>query len=149
MGNRIVSHALKGRVEQNKPTRHIREVLLAAPDINAELFRTVIAPKLAAMQGTRTTIYASSSDLALKASKIVHGFKRLGETDEGVFTYNGIDTVDASTATQVNRAYGHFYLMDSTLVLKDVRALIEENRAAKDRGLDVIGKEPNIFYRLN
>jgi esterase/lipase superfamily enzyme len=149
MGNRIVSHALKGRVEQSKPTRHIREVLLAAPDINAELFRTVIAPKLAAMQGTRTTIYASSSDLALKASKIVHGFKRLGETDEGVFTYNGIDTIDASTATQVNRAYGHFYLMDSTLVLKDVRALIEENRAARDRGLDVVGKEPNIFYRLN
>ena len=63
------------------------ELLLAAPDINADLFRTVIAPKLATMQGTRTTIYASSSDLALKASKIVHGFRRLGETTGGVFTY--------------------------------------------------------------
>ena len=124
-------------------------MLLAAPDINAELFRTVIAPKLAAMHGTRTTIYASSSDLALKASKIVHGFRRLGETADGVFTYKGMDTIDASTATQVNRAYGHFYLMDNTLVLKDVRTIIEEKRAAKDRGLNAIGKDPNVFYRLN
>jgi esterase/lipase superfamily enzyme len=149
MGNRIVSQALKARVDQGKPTRHVREVLLAAPDINAELFRTVIAPKLAAMQGTRTTIYASSSDLALMASKIVHGFRRLGETADGVFTFHGLDTVDASTATQANRAYGHFYLMDNSLVLKDVRTIIEEKRAAKDRGLNIIGKDPNIFYRLN
>ena len=149
MGNRIVSHALKARVDQRKPTTHLREVLLAAPDINAELFRTVIAPKLAEMQGTRTTIYASSSDVALMASKIVHGFRRLGETADGVFTYKGMDTIDASTATQASRAYGHFYVMDNSLVLKDVRTIIDENRTAKDRGLNVIGKDPNIFYRLN
>src|SRR5262249_36094310 len=114
-----------------------------------ELFRTVIAPKLAEMQGTRTTIYASSSDVALMASKIVHGFRRLGETADGVFTYKGMDTIDASTATQASRAYGHFYVMDNSLVLKDVRTIIDENRTGKYRGLNVIGKDPNIFYRLN
>jgi esterase/lipase superfamily enzyme len=149
MGNRIVSNALKARVEAGKETKHVREVLLAAPDINAELFRTVIAPKLAAMKGTRTTIYASSSDLALKASKIVHGFRRLGETTGGVFTYQGLDTIDASKATQVNRAYGHFYLMDNTLVLKDVRTMIEQKSSAKERGLSAVGQFPNVFYRLN
>ncbi len=148
MGNRIVSNALKARVDQRKPTGHVREVLLAAPDINAELFRTVIAPKLAEMQGTRTTIYASSSDVALKVSKIVHGFRRLGETDDGVFTYKGMDTIDASAASQVNRAYGHFYLMDNSQVLNDVRTIIEQNRPAKDRGLSIAGKDPNIFYQL-
>ncbi len=148
MGNRIVSNALKARVDQRKPTGHVREVLLAAPDINAELFRTVIAPKLAEMQGTRTTIYASSSDVALKVSKIVHGFRRLGETDDGVFTYKGMDTIDASAASQVNRAYGHFYLMDNSQVLNDVRTIIEQNRPAKDRGLSIVGKDPNIFYQL-
>jgi esterase/lipase superfamily enzyme len=149
MGNRIVSHALRERVEAGKPTRMIREVLLAAPDINAELFRRVIAPKIATMQGTRTTIYASSSDLALRASKIVHGFRRLGETTGGVFTYQGIDTIDASVAAQVARSYGHSYLMDSNPVLKDVRALIREKRAAKERGLSAVGQAPNIFYRLS
>jgi esterase/lipase superfamily enzyme len=74
MGNRIVGHALQARADKGKATKNLRELLLAAPDINADVFRSVIAPKLAAMQGTRTTVYASSSDIALKASKLVHGF---------------------------------------------------------------------------
>jgi esterase/lipase superfamily enzyme len=61
MGSHIVSQALKSRVERGKSTGHLSELLLAAPDINAQLFRTTIAPRLAAMQGTRTTVYASSS----------------------------------------------------------------------------------------
>jgi esterase/lipase superfamily enzyme len=149
MGNRVVSQALRTRVDTGKPTKHIREVLLAAPDINADLFRTVLAPKLVAMQGTRTTIYASSSDLALKASKVVHGFRRLGETNDGVFTYEGLETIDASTATQANKAYGHFYLMDNKLVLKDVRTIIELKGSAMQRGLNAVGQLPNVFWRLN
>jgi esterase/lipase superfamily enzyme len=149
MGSRIVSSALKSRVDMGKDNKNVRELLLAAPDINADLFRAVIAPKLATMQGTRTTIYASSSDLALKASKIVHGFPRLGETTGSVFTYRGLETVDASTATQVNRAYGHFYLMDNAAVLKDVRTIIEQKSSAKQRGLFPMGREPDIFWRLN
>jgi esterase/lipase superfamily enzyme len=150
MGNRIVSQALKARLDAGKDTKNVRELLLAAPDINAELFRTVLAPKLAAMQGTRTTIYASSSDLALKASKVVHGFRRLGETIGGVFTYQGIDTIDASTVSQhMTRAYGHFYLMDNITVLKDVRTIIEQKIPAKQRGLNEVGQTPNVFWRFN
>jgi esterase/lipase superfamily enzyme len=149
MGNRIVVQGLRARVEAGKDTKRFREVLLAAPDINAELFRRVLAPKIAAMQGTRTTIYASSSDLALKASKAVHGFRRLGETIGGVFTYSGIDTIDASSAKQqTNLSYGHFYLMDNATVLKDVRTLIDERIPAKQRGLNEVGQAPNVFWRF-
>ena len=65
----------------------------------------------------------------------MHGFRRLGETSGSVFTYRGFETIDASTATQVNRAYGHFYLMDNAAVLKDVRTIIEQKDSAKQRGL--------------
>ena len=51
MGNRIVSKALRARIDKGKDIGKLRELLLAAPDINADLFRTVIAPRLAAMQG--------------------------------------------------------------------------------------------------
>ena len=85
MGNRIVGHALQSRADKGKETKQLRELLLAAPDINANIFRTIIAPKLAAMQGMRTTIYAASSDVALMASKLVHGFQRVGDTSGGVF----------------------------------------------------------------
>jgi len=148
MGNRVVTGALRGRVDRMEKTKRIRALLLAAPDINAELFRTTIAPKLAAMQGTQTTIYASSSDLALRASKIVHGFQRVGETVGGVFIYPGFETIDASGAATMTRAYGHSYLMDSSSVLKDIQALMERHVAAKQRGLSEVGTSPNAFYRL-
>jgi esterase/lipase superfamily enzyme len=148
MGNRIVSAALRNRVEQNKPTAHIRGLLLAAPDINAELFRTSIAPKIAALQGTQTTIYAASEDLALRASKIVHGFKRVGETDGGVFVYPGFDTIDASSAANVIRSFGHSYLMDSSPVLADIKSIILKKLAANQRGLSEVGTSPNFYWQL-
>src|SRR5689334_22014605 len=55
-----------------------------------------VCDEIQVMQGTRTTIYASSSDLALRASKVVHWFRRVGETVGGVFVYPGVDTIDAS-----------------------------------------------------
>ena len=149
MGNRIVASALRSRVEKNEDTKHIRALLLAAPDINADLFRETIAPKLAAMQGTQTTIYAASSDLALKASKIVHGFKRVGETVGGVFTYPGLDTIDASSVATVTRDFGHAYLMDSTSVLKDIQAIVAHSLAAKQRGLAEVGTSPNQYWQLH
>ena len=148
MGNRIVAGALRSRVIKKEETTHIREVLLAAPDINAELFRTAIAPQLTGMQGTHTTIYASSSDLALRASKVVHGFRRVGETLGGVFVYPGVDTIDASAAATMIREYGHAYLMDSASVLKDVRTIIQQKLAAKQRGLPEMGKAPDLYWQL-
>ena len=148
MGSRVVSQVLKSRVERGKATDHISELLLAAPDINADLFRTVIAPKLASMQNTRTTIYASSSDLALRASKAVHGFKRVGETTDGVFSYPGLETIDASNASLVMRAFGHSYLMDSAQVLRDIQSIVREKLRAKQRGLAEAGTLPNLYWKL-
>ena len=147
MGNRVVASALRSRVEKKAETKHIRALLLAAPDINADLFRETIAPKLAAMHGTQTTIYAASSDLALKASKIVHGFKRVGETVGGVFTYPGLDTIDASSVAIMTRDFGHAYLMDSATVLKDIQEIVAQ-KAAKQRGLAEVGTSPNQYWQL-
>lgn len=148
MGNRIVSKALRARVEKGKEISKLRELVLAAPDINADLFRTVIAPKLAAMQGTRITVYASSTDLALRASRALHRFSRVGETNPGVFVYPRIDTIDASGASSVIRAYGHSYIMDSQAVLKDIHAVIQQRTSAKQRGLGEVGTAPNSHWKL-
>jgi esterase/lipase superfamily enzyme len=148
MGNRIVTHALQSRVEKGKETKHLRELLLAAPDINADLFRTVIAPRLAALQDTRTTVYASSSDLALMASKVVHGFRRVGETVGGVLTYPGVETIDASSASPATRAFGHSYVVDSPSVMKDIEGIIERKGQAHQRGLKEAGSSPNTYWQL-
>jgi esterase/lipase superfamily enzyme len=148
MGNRIVGHALQSRVDKGRETKHLREVLLAAPDINADIFRAVIAPKLAAMQGTRTTVYAASSDLALMASKVVHGYKRVGETSGGVLTFPGVETIDASSASTASKNLGHSYVVDNSSVLKDIDAIIHQKTPAEQRGLRAFGMSPNTYWRL-
>jgi esterase/lipase superfamily enzyme len=148
MGNRIVGHALQARADKGKSTPNLKELLLAAPDINADVFSAVIAPKLAAMQGTHTTVYASSSDIALKASKIVHRFRRLGETTGGVVTYPGIDTIDATGASKAVQGFGHFYIVDSPAVIEDIRSIIERKGSAKLRGLSEVGAPPNSYWRF-
>lgn len=148
MGNRIVGHGLQAHVDKGKSTAHIKELLLAAPDVNADLFKSTIAPRLAQMRGTRTTIYASSSDLALMASKVVHGFRRVGESSGGVLVFNGMDTVDASNASPSMRNLGHSYLVDSTSVLKDLHAIIASKLAARSRGLTQMGVAPDMYWQL-
>jgi len=148
MGTRVVSHALQHRAEKGKPNTQLRELLLAAPDINAELFRGVIAPKLTAMQGLRTTVYASSSDLALMASKVVHGYQRVGETTSGVFTYPGIETIDASSASSSSRALGHSYVVDTPSVIGDIKSIVLNHATAKQRGLTSSGAVPNVYWKF-
>lgn len=148
MGNRIVAQAVEANAGK---LPNVRELLLAAPDINAELFKTRIAPKLAALQKsqkTRTTIYASSSDVALQASKVIHGFRRLGETTGGVFTFPGIETIDASSASSMMRDYGHGYLVDSQTVLKDMASIVILRATEKARGLSAVGAPPAAYWRL-
>ena len=130
MGNRVVGHGLQRYVNAGGKTDHIKELLLAAPDINAEIFKDEIQPRLAQMRGTRTTIYASSSDVALIASKVVHGFRRVGESSGGVLVFKGMDTVDASNASPSLRNLGHSYLVDSASVIKDLNAIIASKLAA-------------------
>lgn len=148
MGNRIVGHGLQAYVDKGKNTKVIKELLLAAPDINADLFKSTIAPRLAQMQGTRTTIYASSFDLALMASKVMHGFRRVGESSGGVQVFSGMDTIDASNVSQSVRNFGHSYIVDSASVISDLRAIVAQRLAAKARGLTQMGAVPNLYWQL-
>lgn len=58
MGNRLVTKVLSDRASRGKPTPNLHELLLAAPDINAEVFREQILPGLAKLQGTHRSIAA-------------------------------------------------------------------------------------------
>jgi esterase/lipase superfamily enzyme len=148
MGNRIAGNAIQSLADRGSDLDRVRALLLAAPDINAEIFRRIVAPKLAKLQRTRTTIYASSSDIALKASKIVHEFPRVGETDRGVLTFPGMETVDASASAPMSRSFGHSYVVDSVEVLADIRKILYRNIDAQQRGLSPLGTAPGIYWRL-
>jgi esterase/lipase superfamily enzyme len=149
MGTRLVSNVLAARQQRGVDLSKIREILLGAPDINAQLFRTQIAPALAKLTRATKTIYASSNDLALKASKAVQGYPRVGDTSEGVFTYPGFDTIDCSNAAPRQREWGHSYLFDSNVVIADlIDALIGKKDIAK-RKVKRAGVAPELYWMLD
>lgn len=149
MGNRIVGNTIRNRVKSKKSVSKIRELFLAAPDINEKIFRRRIAPALAAMQGSRTTIYVSSNDIALKASKVVHEFRRVGESTGGVFTHPDLESIDTTGVAPIRRAFGHSYIVDSVKVIGDIEEIIKLNFSATDRGLPHVGAPPKVYWELD
>src|SRR6185295_495608 len=106
-GNRALGAALREiDLELHERGRLFNQIVLAAPDIDADDFRNNIAP---AMQRTaqRLTLYASAHDEALLASRFLHHGARAGDAGDSLIVLNGIDTIDV---TAIDRSlWGHSY----------------------------------------
>ncbi|MBG7606948.1 MAG: alpha/beta hydrolase [Verrucomicrobia bacterium] len=106
MGNRAFANVLPAVHRSSKRNQVIKEVILAAPDIDAKVFRKDIAPRLI-NGGSDTTIYSSSRDKALWASWLLHGFApRAGQRVSGL---QGLESIDAGTIDTRTLGLGHSY----------------------------------------
>ena len=124
LGNRALTRALASLLADKPALRHrLTEVILAAPDIDAEVFKRDIAPKLAST-ASPITLYASSKDLALIASKEMHGYPRAGDSGQGLVLVSGINTIDA-TAVDTG-LLGHSYFAEDKSVISDMYYLIHD-----------------------
>ncbi|MBN2021955.1 MAG: alpha/beta hydrolase [Pirellulales bacterium] len=132
MGNRALTAALGQLVtelkQEDMPLFH--ELVLTAPDIDADVFRRDIAPVIT-KTAQRVTLYASSNDEALAASKKLHGYPRAGDSGEGLVVLPGIDTIDVSDLD--TSLLGHSYYGDNDTVLTDLAQLIEESKPPRLR----------------
>jgi esterase/lipase superfamily enzyme len=130
MGNRALTAALRSLAGEVRDKPLFREVVLTAPDIDADVFKRDIAP---AILGTaeRVTLYASSRDEALRWSKKVHGSPRAGDTGRNLVIVPGMDTIDVSA---VDTSFlGHSYYSSNESVLTDMVQLLAERRPADQR----------------
>ncbi|WP_286355223.1 alpha/beta hydrolase [Geothrix oryzae] len=146
MGNRALTGALRQIfAEQPKLKGRFKEIILTAPDIDAEIFKRDIAPALAA-GCERITLYVSSGDNALLASKKVHGYPRAGDTAEGIVVVPGIETVDASGLD--TSFLEHSYFATAPPVLGDIRRVMQEGLRAARRGLETRLAGGGNYWRL-
>ncbi len=131
MGNRALTRSLAALLTEKPEVRkRLTEVVLTAPDIDAEVFKRDIAPALT-RHGRPITLYASSRDLALQASKQVHGYARAGDSGPEMVIMPGIETIDA---TKVETGFlGHSYFAENKSVLSDIFYLIKEGQRADRR----------------
>ncbi|MDO3559804.1 alpha/beta hydrolase, partial [Ralstonia pseudosolanacearum] len=145
MGNRALTKTLVSLAGSDpQAVQRIKEVILAAPDVDADVFVDQIAPGLAKL-GAPVTLYASSSDRALMMSKKVHGGARAGESGDHIVVVNGIETVDASNAD--TDLIGHSYYGDRRSILADIFYLIRnDTRAAQRFGLKSITLKSQTYW---
>ncbi len=147
MGNRALARAAAALMTDKPELRaRLKEVILTAPDIDAAVFKRDIAPMLAAA-GRPVTLYASSQDLALLASKRVHGYPRAGDAGPGLVVVPGIETIDA---TQVDTSLlGHSYFAEASSVLSDIFYLIRSGERADRRfGLRRVEGEAGAYWEF-
>ena len=147
MGNRALTGALKDLYTENTELRgRFKEVILAAPDIDADVFKRDIAPRIVTDEPS-VTLYASSQDEALKASKTFHGYPRASDSYEGLIIKPGIETIDS---TDVKTDFlGHSYFAQSNSIIADIFTLISSRKRAAERpGLKPIKAQGSIYWKI-
>jgi esterase/lipase superfamily enzyme len=131
MGNRELPGFLLDLLHDKPDYKEkIRVIVLAAPDVDSEIFCRDIAPFFADEQ-ILVTMYVSRRDKALKASKDVDGYVRAGDVDGEPIVVAGIDTVDVTNIDTI--PLGHSYNAYSRHVLADIHSIISEGLNPESR----------------
>jgi esterase/lipase superfamily enzyme len=135
MGNQVLVRALLDVSRRRPPGSEplLDNVILAAPDVDADLFTARLAPQILHL-ARRFTLYVSDKDVALDASAIL-GVRRLGMPLPLV---EGMETVDATgvEVTPWSPPEFHDYYATKLKVLADLRAVLAGTPPGK-RALDV------------
>ncbi|MFJ8463524.1 alpha/beta hydrolase [Streptomyces swartbergensis] len=131
MGSRVLTEALADLDTTSLPrgSGRLGQVIFAAPDVDAEVFRHRL-PRIV-RQAEGCTLYASSADRALAVSRARAAAPRAGQAGPGIVVAAGLDTIDA-TALDTG-LMGHSYVGDHRSVLADVYGLLRQARPPSER----------------
>ncbi|MBR0833365.1 alpha/beta hydrolase [Bradyrhizobium manausense] len=133
MGNRAVINTLERVTSWQLPAvaANLGQIIFAAPDIDRDRF-IQLAAKFKGC-AARVTLYASSRDVALLASKFVHGYPRAGEAGDALTIVDGVDTIDASLVDTSLIGLHHSYFGEKRSILNDMFNLIAQQLAPDQR----------------
>jgi esterase/lipase superfamily enzyme len=121
MGNRGVLRAVDRMASHAQAItgKRFGQIILAAPDVDADTFRNLSTAYVNLSQ--RTTLYVSTRDHAVEASQWLHSFPRAGLVPP-IMIVPGIDTINVTNADLT--MLGHGYVAESRSVLEDMHRLI-------------------------
>jgi esterase/lipase superfamily enzyme len=123
MGNLVVLDALGNY--QTAERIKLGELIMAAPDVDRDLYTTIAASTRKLTKGM--TLYASASDRALLASKLLAGhIPRAGDVPEGgPIVLDNIDSIDATALGEEIFGLNHGTFAKSLSILNDVLLLLK------------------------
>lgn len=133
MGNRALVRALERFDADALPpgAARLRQIIFAAPDVDGDTFRRIASAFR--QRAERFTLYASATDVALRASRLVHGYPRAGDAGDALVVVDGVDTIDATMADTSLIGLRHSYFGTKRSILNDIFALIQHGLAPGER----------------
>lgn len=148
MGNRGLTKAIVSLISEKPELKSkIKEIILAAPDIDADVFKRDIAPQMVSKIQKPITLYVSSDDMALQASRQVHGSSRAGDSGKSIVLVKGIETIDASGID--TSLLSHSYFAETTSIIADIFDLIKTgHRALQREKLKLIKLNEQVYYKV-
>lgn len=141
MGTFCLSEAL------SKPNKKLsfQRLALAAADIEKEAFTTHYSDFInRAFEDT--TLYISSTDIALIASDFVNESDRVGDARGGILVVQNMETIDMSNLDRGVFALGHSYVSENNRALDDLYYFLIQGAKASTRRLKSLFNKDNESY---
>lgn len=144
MGSEVLSKAMS-LVDRGDSLPRLGQVVFAAPDVDARIFAREILP-IIRQRAQGVTLYASSEDEALRASRTLNGVWRLGLGGDSLTVLDGMTTIDATRVR--GDLLGHT-LFGNAALLSDLFAVLTEGRSPSERRLlQVRRPDGSVFWRF-
>ncbi|MEZ5853936.1 MAG: alpha/beta hydrolase [Hyphomicrobiaceae bacterium] len=155
MGNTVLLPVLAELIGDESLRGTIGQIILAAPDVDAGEFKSLaqsITSKLPPASRL-LTLYSSSSDLAMIASRRAHnGLPRAGDLIDGhPVIVKGLDSIDISAISSAIFSLKHSLYADKAQLLNDMRLLMHKSLRPPDQrqnSLKPVATQEGTFWRF-
>jgi esterase/lipase superfamily enzyme len=133
MGNVPLLRVLQALGPSLPPGVRLNQVILAAPDVDRNLFENLAANLR--QYGNGITLYCSANDRAMEAARrVAGGIPRAGDVPtEGPLVIAGIDTIDITQTSSDYLALNHSSYAEKSALLKDIGLLLLTGERPPDR----------------
>ena len=118
----------------------LNQVILAAPDVDRNLFENLAAN--IRQYGRGVTLYCSANDRAMAAARrVAGGIPRAGDVPtEGPLVIAGIDTIDITQTSTDYLALNHSSYAERGALLNDIGLLLQTGERPPDRRIPILQK---------
>jgi esterase/lipase superfamily enzyme len=118
----------------------LNEIILAAPDVDRDVFANLIAA--VKRYGRGITLYCSANDRAMRASRqFAGGVPRAGDVPaEGPVIVAGIDTIDVTATSTDLVALNHSVYAEKSALLNDIGLILQTGERPPDRRIPILQK---------
>jgi esterase/lipase superfamily enzyme len=116
----------------------LNQIILAAPDVDRNLFENLAAN--IKQYGRGVTLYCSSNDRAMAAARrVAGGIPRAGDVPpDGPIVLAGIDTIDISQTSTDYLALNHSSYAEKSALLADISLLLQTGERPPETRIPIL-----------